>query len=324
MDLKIHIVQKGDTLWEIAKEYDVDFEQVKNMNPQLSSPDMIMPGMKIKIPGSSKPVKTHDTDQKHKQKPTEKPYKDTSPKPTPIMKEDDDKKPSSVQPQVPKQQTVQVPIMEQSTEQEQDMDQEINHYTTINLPQVPAYKTPEKAPGSPSKKQETMPYHHPSQPVPQMPPQPQPFHGQPFPGPPATGMGPYTGQPDCGCGGAKPMYHHPVYKPMQQPMPHKPVHQPQPNYPGMHHPQPYQPMMAPSASMGMPAKPMHHPMTAYQTHQPPCPPAQPGMNFGIHEPKPQLTYPCAPDTHYQQPMPPGYRDPQYAAYGDDGESQGHA
>ncbi|WP_230203554.1 SafA/ExsA family spore coat assembly protein, partial [Bacillus massiliigorillae] len=49
--MKIHIVQKGDTLWKLAKKYGVPFEELKKLNSQLSNPDMIMPGMKIKIPG---------------------------------------------------------------------------------------------------------------------------------------------------------------------------------------------------------------------------------------------------------------------------------
>lgn len=48
--VKIHIVQKGDTLWKIAQKYGVDFEALKKMNAQLSNPEMIMPGMKIKVP----------------------------------------------------------------------------------------------------------------------------------------------------------------------------------------------------------------------------------------------------------------------------------
>ncbi len=52
--MKIHIVQKGDTLWNLAKKYGVPFEEIKKMNSQLSNPDMIMPGMKIKIPGTAK------------------------------------------------------------------------------------------------------------------------------------------------------------------------------------------------------------------------------------------------------------------------------
>lgn len=51
--MKIHIVQKGDTLWNIAKKYNVDFDELKNLNNQLSNPDMIYPGMKIKIPSST-------------------------------------------------------------------------------------------------------------------------------------------------------------------------------------------------------------------------------------------------------------------------------
>lgn len=56
-NLKIHIVQKGDTLWEIAKQYGVDFEELKQFNSHIASPDMIMPGMKIKIPSTTKSVK---------------------------------------------------------------------------------------------------------------------------------------------------------------------------------------------------------------------------------------------------------------------------
>ncbi|MBU8879537.1 SafA/ExsA family spore coat assembly protein [Bacillus sp. FJAT-29790] len=55
--MKIHIVQKGDTLWKIAKKYGVNFEELKKMNTQLSNPDMIMPGMKIKIPGPGGSIK---------------------------------------------------------------------------------------------------------------------------------------------------------------------------------------------------------------------------------------------------------------------------
>lgn len=48
--VKIHIVQKGDTLWKIAQKHGVDFEELKKMNAQLSNPEMVMPGMKIKVP----------------------------------------------------------------------------------------------------------------------------------------------------------------------------------------------------------------------------------------------------------------------------------
>lgn len=48
--MRIHIVQKGDTLWKIAQKYNVDFEQLKQLNSHLANPDYILPGMKIKIP----------------------------------------------------------------------------------------------------------------------------------------------------------------------------------------------------------------------------------------------------------------------------------
>jgi len=55
--VKIHIVQKGDTLWKIAKKYGVNFEELKSLNSQLSNTDMIMPGMKIKVPTSGGSIK---------------------------------------------------------------------------------------------------------------------------------------------------------------------------------------------------------------------------------------------------------------------------
>ncbi len=56
--MKIHIVQKGDTLWKIAQKYGVDFEELKKMNAHLSDPNYIMPGMKIKVPTPVAPVKS--------------------------------------------------------------------------------------------------------------------------------------------------------------------------------------------------------------------------------------------------------------------------
>jgi len=55
--VKIHIVQKGDTLWKIAKKYGVNFEELKTLNSQLSNTEMIMPGMKIKVPTSGGSIK---------------------------------------------------------------------------------------------------------------------------------------------------------------------------------------------------------------------------------------------------------------------------
>ncbi|ATH92631.1 peptigoglycan-binding protein LysM [Bacillus glycinifermentans] len=58
--MKIHIVQKGDSLEKIAERYEVDFQELKKLNSQLSNPDLIMPGMKIKVPSGGVPVKKEE------------------------------------------------------------------------------------------------------------------------------------------------------------------------------------------------------------------------------------------------------------------------
>lgn len=139
--MKIHIVQKGDTIWEIAKEYGVDFEQVKELNPQISSPDMIMPGMKIKIPSATKTVN------KEKKTVKEEAYKDISPKPIQAIQEDDSTQPKEVKIEMPK-----MPVMEKEMPQmsHYPMKETIAKEKMIppmpeqekNLPSLPKY-TPE-------------------------------------------------------------------------------------------------------------------------------------------------------------------------------------
>ncbi|MCT2537975.1 SafA/ExsA family spore coat assembly protein [Aquibacillus koreensis] len=129
--MKIHVVQKGETLWKIAQKYGVDFEELKQMNSHLSNPDMIMPGMKIKVPTTTKQVKKEQpTDKEMKKYPakkeTQKPYKDTSPKPQPVMKEDDYKKPSKEKKSLPT-----MPTMEQQIE---------NYPTSVNMPKMPHFE----------------------------------------------------------------------------------------------------------------------------------------------------------------------------------------
>ncbi|WAA11575.1 LysM peptidoglycan-binding domain-containing protein [Fervidibacillus halotolerans] len=91
--MKIHIVQKGDTLWKIAQKYGVNFEQLKSMNTHLSNPDMIMPGMKIKIPNTGGTIKKEAPSYK-KEMPTKKeypkvehPFKEMKPPTIPVEKE---------------------------------------------------------------------------------------------------------------------------------------------------------------------------------------------------------------------------------------------
>lgn len=129
--MKIHIVQKGDTLWEISKQYGVDFEELKAVNSHLSSPDMIMPGMKIRIPSSEKAVHKGSVEKEYKKKETQKPYKDMSPKPMPVLKEDDYHKPKKVTKEKPMPSTPKMPQMEQSVD--------IDNYMMVDFPEFPKY-----------------------------------------------------------------------------------------------------------------------------------------------------------------------------------------
>ena len=51
--LRIYIVQKGDTLYKIAKRHHVQLDEVIKLNSHISNPDYIVPGMKIKLPNHS-------------------------------------------------------------------------------------------------------------------------------------------------------------------------------------------------------------------------------------------------------------------------------
>ena len=57
----VHVVQKGDTLWKISRQYGVSFDEVKRLNAHLANPDYIVPGMKIFVPETAKKqeVKEH-------------------------------------------------------------------------------------------------------------------------------------------------------------------------------------------------------------------------------------------------------------------------
>ncbi|MBO9609710.1 MAG: LysM peptidoglycan-binding domain-containing protein [Paenibacillaceae bacterium] len=56
--MKIHIVKKGDTLYDLAKKYHVELDALIAMNQQLADPNQLDIGMKIKIPSSAPAVPT--------------------------------------------------------------------------------------------------------------------------------------------------------------------------------------------------------------------------------------------------------------------------
>lgn len=51
-----HTVVSGDTLWKIAKRYEVGLSEIKSANPQIKNYDMIYPGQIIHIPSADTSV----------------------------------------------------------------------------------------------------------------------------------------------------------------------------------------------------------------------------------------------------------------------------
>ncbi|MFJ5965455.1 SafA/ExsA family spore coat assembly protein [Bacillus sp. NPDC093026] len=120
--MKIHIVQKGDSLWKISKKYGVDFQELKKLNSQLSNPDLIMPGMKIKIPSSGVPVKTDQHKAKEMPKPKEHPYVKEKPKDVVQVQDTTPKeKPNEPVPYVPPVPKIEQPVFPQV---------DVNYYQT--------------------------------------------------------------------------------------------------------------------------------------------------------------------------------------------------
>lgn len=53
--MKIHIVKQGDTLYELSQKYGVPLDKLIEANPQLSNPDVLSVGDKVKIPTTATP-----------------------------------------------------------------------------------------------------------------------------------------------------------------------------------------------------------------------------------------------------------------------------
>ena len=93
--MRVHIVQKGDTLWKIAKQYAIGFEELKRLNAHLANPDYIVPGMEIYLPdGSPKKekevrqqpmVKEQPQPQTVKEQPIQTPAPTPAPVPVPVQ-----------------------------------------------------------------------------------------------------------------------------------------------------------------------------------------------------------------------------------------------
>lgn len=140
--MKIHIVQKGETLWNIAQKYGVNFDELKKLNAQLSNPEMIMPGMKIKVPGHSgggvkgKTVHHHPSGKKEMPK-AEHPFLPKKEAPMPVAK------PPKEKPKKEKPHHIYQPIMPQP----QPLPEiDINNYYMMNMQQMQAQQMQQPAP----------------------------------------------------------------------------------------------------------------------------------------------------------------------------------
>ena len=208
--MRIHIVQKGDTLWKIAKKYGVNFEELKKLNTQLSNPDMIMPGMKIKIPGTggtikkespvgSKPGATVKFGAK-KEQPITMPVAE-APKEVPVKEAPKPKKeaPIAVQPQMPIEVPKKpfVPKMPKPIMPEID----INNYYLMNMANISAQQP------KPIQQPIAKPIEH------------KPIKQQPIAMP--IEYKPIKQQPI-----AKPIEHKPVKQPIMKPIEYQPMLQP--------------------------------------------------------------------------------------------------
>jgi LysM repeat protein len=64
--LKIHIVKKNDTLFNLANKYNVELDAIIAINPQIQDTNKIDAGMKVKIPSRPQPVEPPSSEHAHK------------------------------------------------------------------------------------------------------------------------------------------------------------------------------------------------------------------------------------------------------------------
>ncbi|MNH79239.1 SpoIVD-associated factor A [compost metagenome] len=54
--MKLHIVQQGDTLYDLSKKYAVPLQKLIDANPQITNPDQLNVGDKVKVPSMGVPI----------------------------------------------------------------------------------------------------------------------------------------------------------------------------------------------------------------------------------------------------------------------------
>ena len=201
--VEVHVVQKGDTLWKISRQYGISFEDLKRVNAHLANPDYVVPGMKIFLPDAVKgkgEVKQPTTSSGQVQKTEKAPVKKAIP---PKVEKEVSKQP--------------IPIPEVPT------PPKVPTKPSVEAKPVPPKKTPPLPvePVSPPVQ---------SQPIPPMP-MPMPMPMQPYPviGIPCGWMPIYDA--DC-----YPHIHPSQMQPMPAPMQQLPVQPESSHFPGHHLP----------------------------------------------------------------------------------------
>lgn len=218
--VNVHIVVKGDTLWKIARQYGISFEELKKVNAHLANPDYIVPGMKIFLP-EGKGTKPHQKQAgKEKQpQPHEKPMT-PAPQPAPPVAPIPKPAPPAQQPLPPQKPT---PPPPKPAPKPEVKPQPVPKPEVKPQP-MPKPPAPPKPEVKPMPKPESPNYEAP--PAPPMPPvQQQPMVHPMFIGIPCGWMPIYDA--DCHpC--MHPMQHHMHHQPMASPMmPPVPVQPPQ-------------------------------------------------------------------------------------------------
>ncbi|MFC4388372.1 SafA/ExsA family spore coat assembly protein [Gracilibacillus marinus] len=144
--MKIHVVQKDETLWKIAQKYGVDFDQLIAANQQLADPNMIMPGMKIKIPASTNKQqsdKQQQTPPKKEMTQTQEDKSSDKKKPTnqilPEIKEDEEKKWEPLKKELP---SLPMNFNKQPSEKEPKLQPMVPQMNQQKLQQMPQQQQP--------------------------------------------------------------------------------------------------------------------------------------------------------------------------------------
>ncbi|MET3658958.1 LysM peptidoglycan-binding domain-containing protein [Sporosarcina psychrophila] len=157
--MEVHIVVKGDTLWKIARQYGIPFEDLKRVNAHLANPDYIVPGMKIFLP-----KRQHNAEHPEKGKGPVTPHPPKGTKPSPPIPVP---KPPTSKPPTPK--PIPVPI------------------PPAPAPRPPTPKPPTPRPPAPTPRPPTpVPPSKPTPPKPAPPPAVQPTVPAPIPLPTPT------------------------------------------------------------------------------------------------------------------------------------------